>query len=91
VATREVAQPGTGGGSDGTRTIRTAHSARSKTKGFIMNTRTLTDEPAKPEEPPDQPKTRTALRGTELLVSGYLGISVCTLVAIVLLRNHTAQ
>ncbi|HEX4703919.1 MAG TPA: hypothetical protein VH352_17455, partial [Pseudonocardiaceae bacterium] len=31
-----------------------------------------------------------ALRGVRLLVSGYLGISVLTLVAIVLLHNHTS-
>jgi hypothetical protein len=55
-----------------------------------MNTPPVTNEPRKPEEPPDQPKTRTALHGTELLVSGYVGISVLILVAIVLLSNHAA-
>ena len=55
-----------------------------------MNSPPVTNEPRKPEEPPDQPKTRTALHGTELLVSGYVGISVLTLVAIVLLSNHAA-
>ena len=55
-----------------------------------MNTPPVTNEPRKPEEPPDHPKTRTALHGTELLVSGYVGISVLILVAIVLLSNHAA-
>jgi hypothetical protein len=55
-----------------------------------MNSPPVTNEPRKPEEPPDQPKTRTALHGTELLVSGYVGISVLILVAIVLLSNHAA-
>ncbi|HEX9335628.1 MAG TPA: hypothetical protein VF892_07070 [Pseudonocardiaceae bacterium] len=35
-------------------------------------------------------ETRTAFRGIRLLAGGYLGISVLTLAAIVLLRNHTA-
>ncbi len=37
------------------------------------------------------PRTQTALRSTKLLVGGYLAISVLTLVAIVLLRNHAAM
>ncbi|HWE88730.1 MAG TPA: hypothetical protein VG317_04625 [Pseudonocardiaceae bacterium] len=36
------------------------------------------------------PRTLAAFRSTKLLVGAYLGISVLTLVAIVLLRNHPA-
>jgi hypothetical protein len=35
-----------------------------------------------------QPETRTALRTVRLLVGGYLLLSLATLVAIVLLRDH---
>lgn len=35
-----------------------------------------------------RPRTQKAFRGTELLVGGYLAISVLTLVGVVLLRNH---
>jgi hypothetical protein len=49
-----------------------------------MNTLTRT------EEHQTHPRTQTALRSTELLVGGYLAISVLTLVAIVVLRNHAA-
>ncbi|MGI5232750.1 hypothetical protein [Actinoallomurus sp. CA-142502] len=35
-----------------------------------------------------QPETRTALRPVRLLVGGYLLLSLATLVAIVLLRDH---
>jgi hypothetical protein len=52
---------------------------------LIVNTRTV------PEEHLNHPTTLTALRQTRLLVTGYLAISVLSLVAIVLLRNHTAQ
>lgn len=38
----------------------------------------------------DHPRTQSAFRGMKILVGGYLGISVATLVAIVLLRNHAA-
>jgi hypothetical protein len=38
----------------------------------------------------DHQNTRTALRGVRLLVGGYVTISVLTLVAVVLLRNHPA-
>lgn len=34
------------------------------------------------------PRTRSAFRGLKLLVSGYAGISVLTLAAIILLRDH---
>ena len=36
----------------------------------------------------DHPRSRTALRTVKLLVSCHLGISVLTLVAIIVLRNH---
>jgi hypothetical protein len=38
----------------------------------------------------NQPQSRTALRNVQLLVGGYLGLSVLTLVAIVLLQNNSA-
>jgi len=38
----------------------------------------------------DHPRSRSAFRGMKILVGGYLGISVATLIAVVLLRNHTA-
>ena len=38
----------------------------------------------------DHPRSQSAFRGMKILVGGYLGISVATLVAIVLLRNHAA-
>ena len=49
-----------------------------------MNTLTRT------EEHQTHPRTQKAFRSTELLVGGYTGISVLTLVAIVVLRNHAA-
>ena len=49
-----------------------------------MNTLTRT------EEHQTHPRTQIAFRSTELLVGGYTGISVLTLVAIVVLRNHAA-
>lgn len=49
-----------------------------------MNTLTRT------EEHQTHPRTKIAFRSTELLVGGYAGISVLTLVAIVVLRNHAA-
>ena len=42
------------------------------------------------EEHLNHPRSRTAFRSVQLLVGCYLSISVLTLVAIVLLRNHTA-
>ncbi|GAA2432567.1 hypothetical protein ACFPFX_28390 [Streptomyces mauvecolor] len=39
----------------------------------------------------NHPRSLAAFRGTKLLVGGYLGISVLTLVAIVLLRNDSAD
>ncbi|WP_406509912.1 hypothetical protein [Streptomyces sp. NBC_00212] len=39
----------------------------------------------------DHPRSLAAFRSTKLLVGGYLGISVLTLVAIVLLRNDSAD
>lgn len=36
------------------------------------------------------PRTRTALRGIRLLVTGYLGLSVLTMVAIAVLHDHPA-
>jgi hypothetical protein len=45
----------------------------------IMNTQNL-----------DRPDARTAFRGVRLLVGGYVTISVLTLVAIVLLRDHAS-
>jgi hypothetical protein len=42
------------------------------------------------EERLNQPRSRTALRNVQLLIGGYLSISVLTLVAIVLLRNNSA-
>ena len=38
----------------------------------------------------DHPRSRSAFRGMRILVGGYLGISVATLIAIVLLRDHPA-
>ena len=38
----------------------------------------------------DHPRTLGAFRTLKLLVGGYLGLSVLTLVAIVLLRNHAS-
>lgn len=38
----------------------------------------------------DHPRSQSAFRGMKILVGSYLGISVATLVAIVLLRNHAA-
>ncbi|KIZ13671.1 hypothetical protein [Streptomyces natalensis] len=38
----------------------------------------------------DHPRSRTALRSVQRLVSGYFGLSVLTLVAIVLLRGDAA-
>jgi hypothetical protein len=49
---------------------------------IIMNTLTRT------EKHQTRPRTQKAFRGTELLVGGYLAISVLTLVGVVLLRNH---
>ena len=37
----------------------------------------------------NQPRNQTALRNVKLLVGCYLGLSILTLVAIVLLRNNT--
>jgi hypothetical protein len=39
----------------------------------------------------DHPRSRTALRTVKLLVGGYLGVSVLTLVAIVLMRHDTTM
>lgn len=39
----------------------------------------------------DQPQSRAAFRTVQLLVGCYLGLSVLTLVAAVLLRNHSRQ
>ena len=49
-----------------------------------MNTRNIAEERL------NHPRSRTMLRSVKLLVGCYLGISVLTLVAIVLLRNNTA-
>ena len=49
-----------------------------------MTTRIITKERL------NQPQSRTALHNVQLLVGGYLGLSVLTLVAIVLLYNNTA-
>lgn len=49
-----------------------------------MNTRSLIEESL------NQQRIRTAFRNVKLLVGCYLGISVLTLVAVVLLRNNTA-
>ncbi|MBV9709407.1 MAG: hypothetical protein JO011_00675 [Ktedonobacteraceae bacterium] len=38
----------------------------------------------------NQPQSRTALRNVQLLVGGYLALSVLTLVAIILLQNNPA-
>ncbi|ARF56888.1 hypothetical protein [Streptomyces gilvosporeus] len=43
-----------------------------------------------PDPALDHPRSRTAFRGVRRLVSGYLGLSVLTLVAIVLLRGDAA-
>ena len=39
----------------------------------------------------DQPRTAAAFRKIKLLVGGYLGISALAVVAIVLLRHHSAE
>ena len=39
----------------------------------------------------NQPRTQQTFRKIKLLVSWYLGITALTVVAIVLLRNHTAE
>jgi hypothetical protein len=44
--------------------------------------------PSLTEESLNQPRTRAAFRGVKLLVGAYLGLSVLTLVAIVLLRGN---
>ena len=49
-----------------------------------MNTLTRT------EEHQTRPRTHKAFHSTKLLVGSYAGISVLTLVAIALLRNHAA-
>ncbi len=49
-----------------------------------MTTRSLTEEHL------NQPRSQTAMRNVKLLVGCYLGLSVLTLVAIVLLRNNAA-
>jgi SAM-dependent methyltransferase len=58
-------------------------------RGQIMNTESLVREEL------DRPQTRTAFetafRSVRLLIGGYVAISVATLVAIVLLRNHHAE
>ena len=41
--------------------------------------------------PGDHPHTRNAFRNIRLFVRGYIAISVLALVAIVLLRNHSAE
>jgi hypothetical protein len=46
--------------------------------------------PSLTEEHLNRPRTRSALRGVRLLVGGYLGISVLTFAAIVLLRDHAS-
>ena len=40
---------------------------------------------------PDTTRTRSALRAAKLLVGAYLGVSLLTLVAIVLMRNRPAE
>ena len=54
-----------------------------------MNTQSLIREEL------DRPQTRTAFetafRSVRLLIGGYVAISVATLIAIVLLRNHHAE
>ena len=47
-----------------------------------MNTLTRT------EKHQTRPRTQKAFRGAELLVGGYLAISVLILVGVALLRNH---
>ncbi|GCE11813.1 hypothetical protein [Tengunoibacter tsumagoiensis] len=42
------------------------------------------------EERLNHPQTQTAFRRVKLLVGCYLGLSILTLVAIILLRNNTA-
>jgi hypothetical protein len=49
-----------------------------------MNTRSLAEERL------NHPRSQTPFRSVKLLVGCYLGISVLTLVAIILLRNNTA-
>ena len=49
-----------------------------------MTTRIITKERL------NQPRSQTALRNVQLLVGSYLGLSVFTLIAIVLLRNAAA-
>ncbi|HEX6484007.1 MAG TPA: hypothetical protein VF043_34600 [Ktedonobacteraceae bacterium] len=55
-----------------------------KRKDHIMNIQSLAEERL------NHPRSRTAYRSVKLLVGCYLGISVLTLVAIVLLHNNTA-
>ncbi|MFD9895789.1 hypothetical protein ACFWY9_41130 [Amycolatopsis sp. NPDC059027] len=54
-----------------------------------MNARTRAAALA--EEDLKHPRSLTAFRGLNLLVTGYLGLSVLTLVAIFLLRGNTAM
>ena len=60
-----------------------------------MSAHTRTQSPDRPvaiaEAELNHPHTATTLRTLKRLVGCYLGISVLTLVAIVLLRNHTAD
>jgi len=52
---------------------------------------TLSPHPvAVPEDELNHPRSLTAFRRMKVLAGGYLGISVLTLVAIVVLRNHAA-
>lgn len=39
----------------------------------------------------NHPRTQAAFRSTRLLAGGYLGISVLTLVAIIVMRNNAAE
>jgi hypothetical protein len=39
----------------------------------------------------EHPRSAAALRSVQLLVAGYLGISVLTLIAIIALRNHASM
>ncbi|MEV4266948.1 hypothetical protein [Kribbella sp. NPDC049584] len=39
----------------------------------------------------EHPRSAAALRSVQLLVAGYLAISVLTLIAIIALRNHTSM
>lgn len=49
-----------------------------------MDTRNNADERL------DHPRSRKAFRTTKILIGGYLGLSVLTLIAIVALRDHPA-